>query len=36
MREAAASRRVLDKAGLSHVGARDAYGERLLLYESRR
>jgi RimJ/RimL family protein N-acetyltransferase len=29
-----ASRRVLEKAGLAHVGERDAYGEELLLYET--
>jgi len=28
-----ASRRVLEKAGLTRVGEREAYGERLLLYE---
>ena len=32
----AASRRVLEKAGLSLVGERRAYGEDLLLYEARR
>jgi ribosomal-protein-alanine N-acetyltransferase len=31
-----ASRRVLEKAGLKHVGEREAYGEKLLLYEIRR
>jgi RimJ/RimL family protein N-acetyltransferase len=29
-----ASRRVLEKAGLTHIGERAAYGEDLLLYES--
>jgi [ribosomal protein S5]-alanine N-acetyltransferase len=29
----AASRRVLEKAGLTHAGEREAYGEQLLLYE---
>jgi RimJ/RimL family protein N-acetyltransferase len=29
----AASRRVLEKAGLTHTGEREAYGEQLLLYE---
>jgi ribosomal-protein-alanine N-acetyltransferase len=29
----AASRRVLEKAGLVHSGEREAYGEQLLLYE---
>jgi len=29
----AASRRVLEKAGLTHTGEREAYGEELLLYE---
>jgi RimJ/RimL family protein N-acetyltransferase len=28
-----ASRRVLENAGLAHTGAREAYGEQLLLYE---
>ncbi len=27
------SRRVLEKSGLAHVGEREAYGDRLLLYE---
>jgi RimJ/RimL family protein N-acetyltransferase len=31
-----ASRRVLEKAGLLHAGAREAYGEQLLLYEASR
>jgi ribosomal-protein-alanine N-acetyltransferase len=31
----AASRRVLEKAGLAYAGERDAYGEHLLLYEIR-
>jgi ribosomal-protein-alanine N-acetyltransferase len=31
----AASRRVLEKTGLVHIGERTAYGERLLLYEIR-
>jgi ribosomal-protein-alanine N-acetyltransferase len=31
----AASRRVLEKAGLEHTGVRQAYGEQLLLYEIR-
>ncbi|HEY4916858.1 MAG TPA: GNAT family N-acetyltransferase [Solirubrobacteraceae bacterium] len=31
-----ASRRVLEKVGLSHAGVREAYGEQLLLYEARR
>lgn len=31
-----ASQRVLEKAGLERVGEREAYGERLLLYETRR
>jgi len=30
-----ASQRVLEKAGQSHAGERDAYGERMLLYEVR-
>jgi RimJ/RimL family protein N-acetyltransferase len=29
----AASRRVLEKARLTHIGERKAYGEQLLLYE---
>jgi ribosomal-protein-alanine N-acetyltransferase len=32
----AASRRVLEKAGLTHTGEREAYGEQLLLYEIER
>jgi ribosomal-protein-alanine N-acetyltransferase len=32
----AASRRVLEKAGLTHTGEREAYGEQLLLYETAR
>ncbi|MGC2373097.1 MAG: hypothetical protein WA484_04395 [Solirubrobacteraceae bacterium] len=31
----AASRRVLEKAGLTHTGEREAYGEQLLVYEDR-
>jgi RimJ/RimL family protein N-acetyltransferase len=32
----AASRRVLEKAGLTHAGEREAYGEQLVLYEASR
>jgi ribosomal-protein-alanine N-acetyltransferase len=34
--EHAASRRVLEKAGLRPVGLREAYGETMLFYEARR
>jgi RimJ/RimL family protein N-acetyltransferase len=30
-----ASRRVLEKVGLTQIGGREAYGERLLLYEKK-